>query len=142
VAAALDQHRMPVGGPVELGRGGHPALRQVQLLPVGGRANPLALRSDRGPLPDQIQEPRDRSGLVDRDVVRIESGEDQVGVGVVEGGKYGRPGQVLDRGSPGHPVIEAVRLAGQGDDAVAAHRKGPLGRLPWHQRVHRRSPDQ
>jgi hypothetical protein len=65
VAAALDQDRVPAGRLVEFGRGGHAALGQVEFLPVGGGADPLALGGDLGPLPDQVQELGDGVGLVD-----------------------------------------------------------------------------
>ncbi|WP_179199542.1 hypothetical protein [Streptomyces viridochromogenes] len=35
-----------------------------------------------------------------------------------------------------HEVVEAVRVGGDGGDAVTAHGHAPLYRLTWHQAVH------
>lgn len=68
--------------------------------------------------------------------------EDQVGVGVVEGGQHGGTGQVMDLRVRAHQVVEAVGAGGHGGDAVAAHGHCPLHRLTRHQGVHRPGADQ
>ncbi|WP_344410030.1 hypothetical protein [Streptomyces viridochromogenes] len=62
--------------------------------------------------------------------------EEQVRVGVVEGGQHGRGGQVVDLRVRTHEVVEAVRVGGDGGDAVTAHGHRPLYRLTGHQAVH------
>ncbi|MFD7697127.1 hypothetical protein [Streptomyces sp. NPDC059805] len=62
--------------------------------------------------------------------------EDRMRVGVVEGGRRGRGGQVVDLRVRAHEVVEAVRVGGDGGDAVTAHGHRPQHRLTGHQAVH------
>ncbi len=127
---------MAVGGGVQLRGSGHPLLGEVELLPVDGGGDPVPGGGGGGAFADQGEEPGQVGGPVDGHAVHAVSGEDQMGVGVVEGGQHGRPGCVDDLGGGADQSVQAVRVGGQGGDPVAGDGDGAPRRLAGDQGVH------
>jgi hypothetical protein len=136
VTAALDQDGVVGGGLVQFLGGGQALLGEVELLPVGGGADPLTGRGDPGALADQFEELCEVTGAVDRHVMDAVGGEDQVGVGVVEGGQHRGLGIVDDDGAVADPLGQPVRGGRQGRDPLAADGHGSLRAFPGCGRVH------
>jgi len=144
VPAALQQHRVFRRGIVEFGGGGQAAVREPQLMPVGGGADPLPRRCLRCPLPDQLDKPRYVRGLGDGYAEDVLCGQHEVVVGVDEGGQHDEP-RVIDHDGAGaapggEQVTAVVRPGRRGDRAVADGERRDRGGARGH-RVHRARSD-